>query len=102
METSRQLCKVSHTIQHFWLLPQVPPMAVVSFFVRGSFEYVPPPQVEGQTERQERELVHGQPEQIVYVVRNVVDGVQYQTQGLQVFGRGHRERNRFANSFVES
>lgn len=77
-------------------------MAVVSLLVRCSFEYVPSPQVEGQAERQERELVHGQSKQIVDVVRDVVDGVQYQSKSLQMLGRRHGERYRFANGFVKS
>lgn len=48
-------------------------MTIISFLVRGAFEYVPPPQVESKTEWQKRKFVHGQTEQIVNVVRNVVD-----------------------------
>lgn len=62
---------------HDSALPEVPPVTVVAVSRSVTLEDVPAPEVEGERERQERDLVQGHGEQEVDVVGDVVDRAQH-------------------------
>lgn len=82
--------------------PESPPMTIVLLLSDVTRKNIPSPFIHDQSKRQERQLVHGLGEEVIYVMSCIIHRPLDQSKGLEMPGRWNRKGYCFSNCFMKT